>query len=118
MSAFCFGRLACLLWLGCFRENFCISAADICLCNKGRRGEGLLIRIGQGAVVLDIWRSASGTWQSCVQGTTCNMARPGDVAALANFARDKLGGVDLWCANQALYHSFKCTLCGHGSKPC
>ena len=26
------------------------------------------------------------------------MARPGDVAALANFARDKLGTVDLWCA--------------------
>ena len=30
------------------------------------------------------------------------MARPGDVAALANFARDKLGTVDLWCAVASL----------------
>ena len=76
----------------------------------------MLIRFDQGAVVLIIWRWAYGTWLSCLQGTTCNMARPGDVAALANFARDKLGGVDLWCANQALWHCCKCTLCGRCSR--
>ncbi|KAK9825848.1 hypothetical protein WJX81_003619 [Elliptochloris bilobata] len=36
---------------------------------------------------------------SSVKGIACNMARPGDVAALANFARDKLGSVDLWINN-------------------
>jgi len=48
-------------------------------------------------------------WLSlCRQGTACNMARPGDVAALANFARDKLGSVDLWCALPRLHGSCMC----------
>jgi len=44
----------------------------------------------------------------CRQGIACNMARPGDVAALANFARDKLGSVDLWCALPRLHGSRMC----------
>ena len=49
-------------------------------------------RTGRGAQLL----THSGNVDA--QGIACNMARPGDVAALANFARDKLGTVDLWCA--------------------
>lgn len=32
----------------------------------------------------------------CVQGKACNVAKSGDVAALANYARDALGSIDLW----------------------
>ena len=32
-------------------------------------------------------------------GTTCNVSKPADVAALADFAADRLGGVDLWINN-------------------
>ena len=31
-----------------------------------------------------------------VHGTTCNVGRPGEVAALADFAVQQLGSVDLW----------------------
>ena len=31
-----------------------------------------------------------------VQGRPCNMAKAGDVASFANFARDAYGTVDLW----------------------
>lgn len=31
-----------------------------------------------------------------MQGKVCNMAKPGDVASFANYARDTLGTVDLW----------------------
>ena len=30
------------------------------------------------------------------QGTACNVSRPADVAALANYAKDQLGGIDIW----------------------
>lgn len=33
---------------------------------------------------------------SKVHGTTCNVARPEDVAALADFAKEQLGTIDLW----------------------
>lgn len=31
-----------------------------------------------------------------VHGIGCNVARPAEVAALANFAKDQLGTVDMW----------------------
>ena len=31
-----------------------------------------------------------------VQGKACNVAKSGDVTALANYAQDTLGTVDLW----------------------
>ncbi|KAL4855752.1 Chlorophyll(ide) b reductase [Chlorella vulgaris] len=36
---------------------------------------------------------------SKVHGTTCNVARPEDVAALADFAKEQLGTIDLWINN-------------------
>ncbi|EIE21732.1 NAD(P)-binding protein [Coccomyxa subellipsoidea C-169] len=34
-----------------------------------------------------------------IKGKVCNMAKPGDVASFANYARDTLGTVDLWINN-------------------
>ena len=31
-----------------------------------------------------------------VQGKACNVAKSGDVTALANYAQDTLGTIDLW----------------------
>ena len=39
-----------------------------------------------------------------VQGKACNVAKSGDVGALANYAQDTLGTVDLW---QALPHDLQ-----------
>ena len=33
-----------------------------------------------------------------VAGIAANVSKPGDVAALAKFAAEQLGTVDLWCA--------------------
>ena len=37
-----------------------------------------------------------GGGEPAVHGTTCNVGRPGEVAALADFAAPRLGSVDLW----------------------
>ena len=34
---------------------------------------------------------------SGLQGVSCNVAKAGQVAGLANFAKQELGHVDLWC---------------------
>lgn len=34
-----------------------------------------------------------------LQGKTCNMAKPSDVASIANYARDEMGYIDLWLAS-------------------
>lgn len=44
-------------------------------------------------------RGGSGGASPAVHGVGANVARPVDVAALADFARDQLGSVDLWINN-------------------